>query len=119
LGAEPRLPSFPAWRSPGPTAPGEEPREPGYAGWAHVEEEPYEFRSLETFRLVEETQLVDGGGDLTRSDVEWGLSLDEALRIARGRSEVVVVGTGWPGNYSYEDAGSRSYKPLPYPRFPL
>jgi hypothetical protein len=74
-----RIPSFPAWSSAAPTAPGEETREPGYAGWAHVEEEPYEFRSLDTFRLVEETQMVDGGRDVVRSSVEWGLSLDEAL----------------------------------------
>jgi hypothetical protein len=110
---------FPAWRSAEPAAPSEEPRDPGYAGWAYVEEKPYEFLPLETFRLVDETQMVDGDRGVSHYSLERGLPLDEALRLARGRSEVVVIGDGWPGQYSYSNAGSRTYEPLPYPRFPF
>jgi hypothetical protein len=116
---ETRLSDLAAWNDSTAAAASAVIREPDYGGWASVHEEPYDFAPLETFRLVEETQIVGGDRSIVRTTVEQGLTLRAALEISRSRCAVVVIGTGWPGNYTYYNAGIERYVPDPYPPFVL
>ena len=87
-----------------------------HSGSAVIRESPYDWVPRETFSLMTEVRT---NGEVETTEAESGLPLPNALELARGRSEFVVVGlVQLPDTYAYFNAGSRPAPAETYPPYP-
>ena len=86
-----------------------------HSGIVQITEFPYERSPRETFSLLTEIRT---SGEIEITAAEGGLRLDDALELARSRSDVVVVGIlRLPDTYDYFNAGSQPASAETYPPY--
>lgn len=86
-----------------------------HSGLVQIREMPYDFEPRDTYSLITE---VRERGEVEMTGAETGLTLLDALEVARSRSAFVVLGlVRFPDGYDYFNAGAELAPTAPYPLY--